>query len=158
MSLVDTRKLVAVTRIRGDSEQDTALLKGMHKEAERYLRSFPWVSQITESYFGLGVGAVVAVFLFRIIPTQKGIDELLWVVVGDLPPAHLVTDGNPTPRSALEAYVIEMTAWVEAATSGQSVDELIPVNVAPTKNNAQRLRKRLTFLTEKVLPLYRAGD
>lgn len=154
MTSIDIKKLVSAARIKGDSEQDTALLKSMYEDAYAYIRSFPWVRQVVESYFGLGIGGVVAVFLFRIVPKGKGIDDLLWVVVGDLPPAYLVADTNPTPRSALEAYVDEMTAWVGAVESGQSVGEFIPVNVPPTRENADRLRKRLRFLTSKVVPMF----
>jgi hypothetical protein len=156
MKNIDLSKVTPATEMRGDSDQDTALLKQMLKEAEAYLCSFDWCESIAESYFGLGIGGVVAVSLFRIVPKQKAVDEWLWVVGGDLPPAYLVTDDNPTPASALEAYVAEMSAWADAVEKGQSVDDLIPVNVPPTRENAQQLRKRLTFLSEKVIPLYAA--
>jgi hypothetical protein len=99
---------------------------------------------------------VVAVFLFRIVPKQEGVDEWLWVVVGDLPSAYLVTDDNPTPASALEAYVAEMSAWVDAVENGRPVADLIPVNVPPTRENSQQLRNRLTFLSANVIPRYAA--
>src|SRR5437763_5201194 len=113
MNKVDLRKLAPVTKIRGDDRQDTELLKEMLSEAEGYLSGFDWCESIAESYLGIGIGGVVAVFLFRIVPRRNAIDEWLWVVVGDLPPAYLVTDDNPTPRAALEAYVEEMNAWTE---------------------------------------------
>jgi hypothetical protein len=142
--------------MRGDNDQDTALLRQMFKEAESYLCSFDWCGSIAQSYFGLGIGGVVAVFLFRIVPKQEGVDEWLWVVVGDLPSAYLVTDDNPTPASALEAYVAEMSAWVDAVENGRPVADLIPVNVPPTRENSQQLRNRLTFLSANVIPRYAA--
>ena len=148
--------MVPADQMRGDSDPDTRLLTQLLKEAKAYLSSFDWCGSIAEVYFALGIGGVVAVFLFRIVPKRKRVDEWLWVVVGDLPPAYLVTDENPTPASALEAYIAEMSAWADAVESGQPVDNLIPVNVPPTPENAQQLRKRLTFLREKVLPLYAA--
>jgi hypothetical protein len=75
-------------------------------------------------------------------------------VVGDLPKAYLVTDDSPSPRLALETYVELMSEWVDAATKGQPVDELIPVNVAPTLENAKLLEGRLAFLSAKIIPLY----
>jgi hypothetical protein len=123
-------------------------------EAKEYLAAFDWCESIEESYFGLGVGGIVAVFLFKIRPRHEGVDELLWVVVGDLPKAYLVTDDSPSPRLALETYVELMSEWVDAATKGQPVDELIPVNVAPTLENAKLLEGRLAFLSAKIIPLY----
>ena len=112
MNNVDFGKVEPASQMKGDSEHDTELLKQMLKEAQAYLSAFDWCEAIRESHFGLGVGGVVAVFLFRIIPSREGVDEWLWVVVGDLPPAYLVTDENPTPVSALEAYAEEMKAWL----------------------------------------------
>jgi hypothetical protein len=154
MAKIDFNKVVRSGELRGDNEQDTELLKELLREAEAFLRSFDWCQSISQSYFGLGIGGVVAVFLFRIAPKKKDIDEWLWVVVGDLPPAYLVADGNPTPVSALEAYVEEMSAWVDAARNGRPVAELIPVNLLPSPDNAARLQKRLVFLRTKVMPLY----
>jgi hypothetical protein len=156
MKNIDLSKVRPTAGMRGDSDQDTTLLRQMLKEAEAYLCSFDWCESIAESYFGLGIGGVVSVFLLRNIPKREGVDEWLWVVVGDLPPAYLITDGNPTPASALEAYVAEMSAWADAVENERSVDDLIPVNVPPTLENAQQLRKRLTFLNAKVIPLYPA--
>jgi hypothetical protein len=140
MKNVDFTKIVPIKQMAGDSSQDTELLKQMLKEAETYLSAFDWCESIAESYFGLGVGGVVAVFLFRIIPGSAEVDEWLWVVVGDLPPAYIVAEDNPTPVSALEAYIEEMSVWVTAVEKGRPVDEVIPVNVPPTRENAKRLK------------------
>jgi hypothetical protein len=154
MNNVDFSKVEPASQMKGDSEHDTELLKQMLKEAQAYLSAFDWCEAIRESHFGLGVGGVVAVFLFRIIPSREGVDEWLWVVVGDLPPAYLVTDENPTPVSALEAYAEEMKAWVAAAEEGRSVEDFIPVNVPPTHENVEGLKRRLTFLTTEIIPRF----
>jgi hypothetical protein len=140
--------------MKGENTEETHLLHRMLGEAKEYLAAFDWCESIEESYFGLGVGGIVAVFLFKIRPRHEGVDELLWVVVGDLPKAYLVTDDSPSPRLALETYVELMSEWVDAATKGQPVDELIPVNVAPTLENAKLLEGRLAFLSAKIIPLY----
>jgi hypothetical protein len=85
-------------------------------------------------------------------------DELLWVVVGDLPPAYLVTDGNPIPLAALETYVEEMQAWVNAVEAGEPVDDLIPVNVTPTHDHAKQLKERLLCLTIEIIPRYKSQN
>jgi hypothetical protein len=151
---VDFTRVVPAEQMKGENTEETHLLHRMLGEAKEYLAAFDWCESIEESYFGLGVGGIVAVFLFKIRPRHEGVDELLWVVVGDLPKAYLVTDDSPSPRLALETYVELMSEWVDAATKGQPVDELIPVNVAPTLENAKLLEGRLAFLSAKIIPLY----
>ncbi len=150
----DFSSVVPAEKMKGEDAEDTELLQRMLGEATEYLEAFDWCRSIEESYFGLGVSGVVAVFLFRIRPKREGIDDLLWVVVGDLPSAYLVTDNSPSPSLALECYVELMSEWVEAATKGQAIDDLIPVNVAPTLENAKLLQGRLEFLSAKIIPLY----
>jgi hypothetical protein len=92
------------------------------------------------------------VFFFRIVAAQEGVDECLWVTVGDVPPAYLVTDESRTPAAALQTYIGEMRRWVAAAESGQSVEELIPVNITATREMALALKRRLDFLESQILP------
>jgi hypothetical protein len=144
-------RVVPATEIAGDGAKDTVLLKEMLAEASTYLSSFHWSSQIEQSYFGLGVGGIVAVFLFRVRPSEPNVDDWLWVVVGDLPPAYLVTDEAPNPACALKMYIGLMREWVKAVHEGQPTDELIPVNVDPTEEWANQLGGRLDFLEREVL-------
>ena len=150
---VDFSAVVPADQMTGGDAEETKLLQGMLEEAKEFLGAFDWCESIADSYFGLGVGGIVAVFLFKIRPKREGIDDLLWVVVGDLPPAYLVTDNSPSPNLALEGYVELMSEWVEAATNGKPVDELIPVNVAATPENAKLLQPRLAFLSAEIIPL-----
>src|SRR5262249_54855694 len=123
----------------------------MRAGAERFLGSFAWCGGVAESYFGLGVGGIVAVFLFRIRPARAGVDEWLWVVTGDLPPAYLVTDQAPNPACALEGSIDRMREWAGAARRGRPVVDSIPVNVPPTPEWANKLAGRLDVLEEHVL-------
>lgn len=151
---VDFSKVTPASHLRGDSDEDTALLHSMLKEAEGYLCSFEWCQSIIDSYFGIGVGGVVAVFLFRIEPVGEGIDDWIWAVVGDLPPAYITTDEAPNPACALDGYIGAMQAWVDAVERGLTVAELIPVDVSPTSENAAKLKTRLEFLDKKILSEY----
>jgi hypothetical protein len=148
---VDVSLLTPLRAMAGDCAEDTRLLKQMAKEARAYLLSFRWCKGIRRGWFGWGVGGVCAVFFFEILPSRKTIDRRLWVIVGDLPPAYLVVDGSPNPREALGTYVELMQEWVDAIKKGKSVDRCIPVNVLPTRTNANALRRRLDFLRKNAL-------
>ena len=93
-------------------------------------------------------------FLVEIEPTEAGVDSVVWVVVGDIPPAYLVIDDAPSPASALERYVEEMRMWVDAVIAGKSVTQCIPVDGAATVENAKDLSVRLAFLEREILPYY----
>ena len=112
--------------MKGDSDSDTRLLQEMANEARTFLEGFDWCTTIKEMYFDLGLGGIVAILLTRIVPTVSSdvIDEWLWVIVGDLPPAYLVVDLSPDPVAALKTYIfrnenvgIRSSGW---RTSGQS--------------------------------------
>lgn len=150
---VDLSKVVPTATMTGEAEDETGLLREMRDEAVRYVTSFGWCRLIVDSYFGLGVGGVVAVFLFRIEPGED-VDEWVWVIVGDVPPAYITVEDAPNPATALDAYIGAMQEWVDAARAGGSVADLIPVNVPPTVENAERLGRRLRFIDEEILSQY----
>lgn len=150
---IDFSKVVPMDRVAEGSGSGHEVV-GMFDEASNYLRSFDWCLGIKEAFLGIGIPGVVAVFLVRIVPAGPNIDEWLWTVVGDVPPAYLVTEQAPNPASALDAYIGEMQEWVKAAKSGRSVDELIPVNVLPNAENAAALERRLELLDRMVLSQY----
>ena len=127
----------------GEDPEDTLLLKSMAVDAEKFLESFEWCQGIEEKYFGAGIGGVVAIFLFGIVPARQQVDEWLWVVVGDLPSAYLVTDDCEVPSEALQGYITEMRKWVRLAKAGRTSPNVIPVNVPPTPEWAKELEGRL---------------
>lgn len=151
---VNMSKVVPAALMNGDDEEETAGLKVMLDEATNYLKSFTWCRDIKGAYLGIGIPPIMGVFLFEIVPARKGVDDKVWVIVGDLPPAYITTEESPNPATALDSYIGAMEEWVEAASSGRSVEGLIPVNVPPTEENARRLASRLRFLDEKILSDY----
>ena len=46
-----------------------------------------------------------------------------------------------------------MRKWVDAVKDGTSIDDLIPVNIAPIAENADRLDSRLNRLETEILPI-----
>lgn len=129
-----------------------AEFKDMHKRARQYLGGHKWVTAIEEEYLGAAVSGIIYIFLFKIHPGRPDVDEWRWVIVGDVPPAYMTCDRCKNPAEALERYIGAMEEWVEAARAGKPVDQFIPVNVPPTRENAEMLAGRLQFLDEKVLP------
>jgi hypothetical protein len=150
---INISKMTPVDSIEGESVADTNLLRGMATEARDFISSQEWCEQIDHQYLAYGVGGVVAVFLFQITARFEDVDECLWGIVGDLPPAYIVVEDNPTAADALDAYCSEMEAWVEAAEKGESVEDLIPVNVPASSDYASQLKGRLQFLRTEILPL-----
>jgi len=150
---IDTSRMTASGSIKGESTEETNLLKEMAEQTREFVSSQKWCGHVDSLYLAYGIGGVVGIFLVELTPSQRDADPWLWVIVGDLPPAYLVTEGNPTAADALDGYLYEMTRWVKAVEQGQSVEDLIPVNVPPTVDSANQLRGRLEFLRSKVLPL-----
>lgn len=137
-------------QVEGKEEMET-----MRQEAKDFLEFYDWCGDILETYIGMLYLGVVGVFLFKIASTRKDVDEWIWVIVGDLPPAYLTVDECPNPATALDGYVGAMLEWVEVARNGNSVADLIPVNVPATKENADILKTRLNFLDENILSEYK---
>jgi hypothetical protein len=148
--LPDLTKVVELASS-GDDTDNNDDFSGYLREATDHLLYYTWCERIARAYVGLCVPGVVGVFLFRIIPARAGVDEWIWVVVGDLPPAYLTCDECPNPATALDGYIGAMTEWVDAASCRESVANVIPVNMPATPENADLLRKRLCFLDERIL-------
>ncbi len=152
MASIDWSDLIEMDDIERGDPGDPLSLGVLADEAEEFLRSHAWCSRIEEAYCGLGIDGVVGVFLFRIVRSRDGVDEWLWVVTGDLPPAYLVCDVCSDARQALAAYIDEMSRWVEAVKAGKVPDDsVIPVDAPATKRNADSLASRLEFLQRSVV-------
>jgi len=148
---IDFSQLSLISKLSGETKKDTELLREMAEEAKRFLLSFHWCKAIQKGWFGWGVGGIAAVFLLEIDPAGADVDKLLWVVVGDLPPAYLVVDESPTPLDALRTYLKLMQEWIRAIRERKSTEECIPVNRAATRESADALETRLNFLKQEFL-------
>ena len=149
---IDKTLLVPTSQMHGEDEMESSQFKKLASEARQFLLSFNWCKGIKKSYFGFGVGKVIGIFLFEIVPSDSHVDACIWVIVGNLPPAYISTDGNFTPSSALLGYVIEMEKWVSAVKSGNPIKGLIPVNAPATLEFASMLERRLDLLKQDVIP------
>ena len=152
------RYITPIESMAGIDDEDTQLLRSLASRAKQYLDAFDWCKTIEQEYFGAGIGGIVGIFFFYIRPNNANIDNYLWVVVGDLPSAYLVTDQSKTPAEALVTYIREMRRWVKLARTGQTSREVIPVNVSPTPEWAKELDERLDVLENSYLPFFREAE
>lgn len=154
MTSIQFEKIIPANEIEGEDEEDKSLILKSLTDARKYITSMKWCAGIKEEYLGLGIGGVVSIFLFHIEPNSSEVDEFVWVIVGDLPPAYITCEKAPNPACALDGYIGAMEEWVKAVNGGNPVDDLIPVNVPPTKEYADLLDKRLNFLDTEILSNY----
>jgi hypothetical protein len=149
-------QLVLADHIRGDDDEDTALLQRMRADALAYIGSFAWCRSVIEMRMGYGIGKIVALFLIKIDSAPR-VDEWLWVVVGDLPSAYFVLDNAPDPAAALKVYCNLMTDWITAVRTGSPLDHVFPVQAPADDNHAAQLDSRVRFLRNSVLPRMTPG-
>jgi hypothetical protein len=139
--------------IRGDDDEDTALLREMGEEAREFITAHEWCPPIRSFYLAYGVGGVVALFLVDFSEAiADSPDDSLWVVVGDLPSAYFVSESADTPRAALECYCYIMDDWIAAVMNDTDLDEVYPLEVEPNEQNVRELQSRLEFLRTEIIP------
>jgi hypothetical protein len=139
--------------IRGDDDEDTALLRDMGKQATAFIEEHEWCPPIRNFYLAYGIGDVVALFLVDFTEAiADSPDDSLWVVVGDLPSAYFVSESADTPRAALECYCNIMDDWVSAVVNDTDLEEVYPLEVEPTEANVRELQSRLDFLRTEIIP------
>ena len=155
---IPVKGVVRLDQMIGGDDEDTALLRVMASGAEKYIRSFPWCKDVREAYFGDGYGGVAAVFLFHIEPAVAEADEWLWVVSCDVSPAYLVTDLCKAPSQALEGYIEEISKWIHLAKQGRSSNDVIPVYMSATPENADDVERRIKILREVIVPAFREAE
>jgi hypothetical protein len=155
--VVPVHNVVPVERMKGEDDEDTALLGEMLEAARNYIQSFSWCDAIVRSYFAGGVGEIFAIFLFKISSAYPDVDPWEWIIVGDIPPAYLPLADCNTSREVFETYIEGMKRWVALAREGREAapqDSVPPVNVPATPEWAEELDGRLRLLTELVKPFF----
>jgi len=92
----------------------------------------------------------LAIFLFKINPLHVEVDDYVWIVVGDIPPAYIDVESGKNPKEVLESYIFVMNDWVSNVLEGKGVGESYPMNVLPTMEYATMLKNRLVILNSFV--------
>lgn len=149
--MIDTTNMVDITNISTSEIEYANELYKLANEAIAFLKSHKWCNEILEGKLDRGWGYIMAVFFFTINTNYEGVPNNIWVITGDLPPAYIDTCYNPNGACAIDAYVTEMEQWVDNVLQGKSIKELIPVNAAPTRDNAMMLQDRLNIVKNQIL-------
>jgi len=122
-------------------------------EAESFLQGHKWCKTIKNKWFVEGWENLVMIFYFEIIPNSKNVDDFVWVIVGDLPPAYIDIESASNPLEVIETYTDIMSDWVECVKNGLSIENCYPINVPPQKDYAEMLEIRIKLIRENILPL-----
>lgn len=146
-NLIEKQNLSCIGKLKGMSSD----LNESVEYAKSFINAQNWCDQITDSYLGLYEEGIITIVLFKIESKQLNVDDCIWSITGDIPPAYITCDSAIDPISALDGYIGAMDEWVEAVQKGESVDELIPVNVEPTEEYADMLKSRLDLLFENIV-------
>ena len=126
-------------------------VQALARRAQDFLSSHRWCKSITSGHLAWSAGRLLAVFKLHFEPAEPDVDTVLWVVVGDVPPAYIVLDDAPTWQEALARYVEEMSRWVENVRTGQDLEGVIPVDVEPTPEHAEMLASRLAIIRSQII-------
>jgi hypothetical protein len=137
--------------IAGLTKEDDKNLYSFSIEAKNYLLRHQWCKRILSGWLAVYWEGILGVFLFEIEPAGSGVDQFVWIVVGDIPPAYIDVESGTDPRSALESYVIIMRDWVEAVLDGESIKYCYPVEVPASKEYAEMLQNRLDLLDTLII-------
>jgi hypothetical protein len=149
---IDTSDFQEESKITGDDSDDTELLREMATEARAFLEDYEWCPPIRSVHLALGIGGVVAVFLFQfdeVIDDTE--DDALWIIVGDLPSAYVIVEPGDDGDAALRRYCELMEDWAFNVLKGNSLDESFPVAAEASHENAEMLSQRIAFIRTEIL-------
>lgn len=133
-----------------DTSEEDIEVYNLSQEAKKYLISHSWCDGIEEGWLVAGWGYIYAIFLFKIKPAFSNVDDYVWIVVGDIPPAYIDIESARNPKEVVECYISIMSDWVECVQNGDSVEDCYPVEVPATKEYADMLSNRLKIIEEEI--------
>lgn len=157
---MNSHSLTPIAQLAADQFADIKEFQGvleLSKEATAFLESHSWCLAVKEVWFDRGY-SFLSIFLIEILP-GPGADELVWVIVGDVPPAYIDTQTCDNGVSAVKSYIYCMREWCNAAKTGADTSELIPVYsrdslkpIPATPKMFNLLERRLKFIEEEIMP------
>lgn len=124
----------------------------LYEEAKSFLNNHKWCKKVEKGWYDEDFSILdkLGVFLFKIAPTHDDVDNHIWIIVGDLPSLYLDASVE-TGKQALEKYCELMSEWVDNVLKGQPLEESYLVEVEPSEENAELLKKRIAFIRRDLL-------
>jgi hypothetical protein len=125
----------------------------MNLTAKEYINGFKWCEKIREEYLYLNLGSTICVFLYHIDNIQKEdeADNILWVIVGDLPSMYLDTFNVKSLKEVLETYAELAEDWADNILKNKSVKNCFPFDEKPNLELANQLKSRVNFITNTLI-------
>ena len=133
------------------SEIENPEVRALAGRAEAFVAGFHWCTGVRSCAGAFAIAGVLGVFRVDLTPARPDVDSTVWVIVGDIPSAYVAFDDGDNWQDALRGYVDEMQSWVDAVRAGSSIEDLIPVNAAPTLEHANMLAGRLQFIRDRLV-------
>ncbi len=145
-----SKSLDNINSLSSDNTEDEAIIT-LEKEAKEYLLSHNWCDEILDGWLAVSFEDILCIFLYHIRSSNINVDEYVWMVVGDIPPAYIDIESADNAKNVLKEYVDLMSDWVSCVENGDSIDECYPVEVEPSKKCAKMLKDRLNFILTEIL-------
>src|SRR5688572_22387773 len=93
----DLSKVVDLNAYIEENQGSSEEIKDLYEEAVEFISYFSWLEGIKRAYAGLIHPGIVGVFLVNIDKLRDDVDDWLWIIVGDLPPAYLTCENCKNP-------------------------------------------------------------
>lgn len=148
---IETKNMINIDSLPLSNEEDKEQKIVLAQEASQFLLVHKWCKEITNSWFCIGWGNMLAVFLFEIIPKGNNVDKLVWVITGDLPPAYIDTEGAKNGNEVIKCYVDLMEEWIYCVKNNLPTDDCYPIGVPSTMEYAEMLDSRIKIIKEEIL-------
>src|ERR1700722_10023742 len=75
---IDYSQLVSASIMNGEDDEETQQLNDLLRAASLFMLKRKFVKRILHVHFGFGIADKIGVFLFKIEPLTKNVEELLW--------------------------------------------------------------------------------
>jgi hypothetical protein len=122
------------------------------QESKDYLNSHSWCTKINDGWVFINLGRVLCIFLYAIENNQSPDDNLLWVVVGDLPAAYLDTFTVSDTKDVLKVYTELVNDWIVHVESNQSLDDCFPLKSDRSLESTEMVKRRIVLLQNNIMP------
>lgn len=144
---IDWTRLVRAGETRFPEDIDIKAVLKLESDARIYMYDREWCAELLDVFVGLVGPPHIGVFLckFRVSDSDK--ISSTWVIVGDVPPAHV---GDPSVRNAYQAlnfYICEVLLQIDMRLRGlDPVERELEVDIPKEPRFLNVLRNNLNTL------------